>query len=173
MIIAIALSFLTIAFLMYMNMQESSILKTVKFLSLLYFLFILGWIDIKTRRIPNKLLLLLIALRAAFFVTEAVIEPSFIRYNLLLMLIGCLIGGGILLVCRILVKNSIGMGDIKLFGVLGVYFGYDILYVMFFSFLCSAVYSMIMLISRKKSRKDTIPMAPFVFLGTILGILLI
>lgn len=161
----------TILFLIYMYYQNSSVLKTIKFLLLLYFLFYFGWMDIKTRKISNHILLILIGIRIIFFVIEIILEPSFLHYNLYLMLVGCLIGGGILLICRIIIKNSIGMGDIKLFGVLGMYFGYDILYVMFFSFLCSAFYSIVMIVKKKKSRKDTIPLAPFVFLGTILEIL--
>lgn len=160
-------------FLAYMYYQQSTALKTMKYLLLLYFLLYFGWIDIKTRKISNKFLLLFISMRIVFFIAETALEPSFIYYNIYLILAGCLIGGGILLICRIIVKNSIGMGDIKLFGVLGMYFGPDILYVMFFSFLCSALYSLFMIIRKKKSRKDTIPLAPFVFLGTLLEILLV
>ncbi len=163
----------TILFYIYMYNQNNSMLKIIKFLLLSYILFYLAWMDIKTRKIGNKFILLLIMIRFIFLFIETMLERSFLFYNLYLMFIGCLIGGGILLICRMIVKNSIGMGDIKLFGVLGMYFGYDILYVMFFSFLCSALYSFLMIIRKKKSRKDTIPLAPFVFLGTILELIVV
>ena len=65
------------------------------------------------------------------------------------------------------------MGDIKLFAVLGLYFGYDIINLMFFSFLCTAIYSIYLLLFKKKKKKDSVPMGPFIFLGTILSFILI
>lgn len=148
-------------------------LKSLKFLSVLYSLLFLGWIDIKTRKIPNRLLLLMLVLRIVFFAAETILDVSFLRQNLVFMLAGSMIAGGILFLCRLVSRDSIGMGDIKLFLVLGMYFGYDILYVMFFSFFCSALYSLFMMAGKKITKKDTIPLAPFVWAGTVLSIILI
>lgn len=163
----------TCLFFWFMEKQGSPILKSLKFLSVLYSLLFLGWMDIKTRKIPNKILLLMLFLRFLFFFAETVLDVSFVRQNLVFMLAGGMLAGGILLICRLVSRDSIGMGDIKLFIVLGMYFGYDILYVMFFSFLCSALYSLFMMAGKKITKKDTIPLAPFVWFGTVLSILLI
>lgn len=57
----------TILFYIYMYNQNNSMLKIIKFLLLSYILFYLAWMDIKTRKIGNKLILLLIMIRFIFY----------------------------------------------------------------------------------------------------------
>lgn len=164
---------LAISFYIYMEANGSIFPKTLKYLSMLFILAAIAWIDWKTRKIPNTLLLLLICTRLLFFVYESIKEPDYTRFNLVQMGFGALLCLVILLICRLLVRNSIGMGDIKLFAILGIYFGYDVMHVMFFSFLCTAIYSIYLLASKKMKKKDSVPMGPFIFLGTVLSIVCI
>jgi len=161
---------LAVFFCIYMEANGSVLAKILKYLSMLFILAAIAWVDWRVRKIPNMLLLLLISTRFLFFAYESIKEPDYIRFNLIQMGFGALLCLAVLLFCRILVRNSIGMGDIKLFAVLGTYFGYDVLRVMLFSFLCTAAYSIYLLVFKKMNKKDSVPMGPFIFFGTILSI---
>ena len=70
-------------------------------------------------------------------------------------------------------KNSIGMGDIKLFAVMGLYQGlWGVINSVFFSLAASFVISIAFLITKKKGRKDSIAFAPSIFVGTVVAICL-
>lgn len=161
------------AFYIYMEADSPVLARTFKYLAMLLVLAAVGWIDWKVRKIPNILVLALICIRLLFFIYESIKEPDYISFNIIQMLFGAALCLIILLICRVLVHNSIGMGDIKLFAVLGLYFGYDVIYVMFFSFLCTAVFSIYLLAFKKMKKKDSVPLGPFIFLGTILSIIFI
>lgn len=72
--------------------------------------------DFTRRRIPNWCLLALTAI--AFLV-------AIIRRNLLESLLGGVICLSVMLIIRLLAKRGIGMGDIKLAGVMGLIVGLD------------------------------------------------
>lgn len=163
---------MTVAFYIFMDSNNSILMKTFKYMCMLYMLLVIAWIDLRVQKIPNAILLVMIILRFIFFTFESLNMPEFMRYNLLDMLSGSLFCLVLLVVCRIIVKNSIGMGDIKLFTVLGMYFGFDVLRVMLFSFFCTAIYSICLMIFKKKTRHDSVPMGPFVFIGTVITIIL-
>lgn len=164
---------LAVSFYIYMDTNGSAIAKTLKYLTMLCVLATIAWIDYKASKIPNTLLIVLIAARLIFFIYESIKEPDYIKFNIIQMTFGAFLCLALLLLCRIIIRNSIGMGDIKLFAVLGLYFGYDIINLMFFSFLCTAIYSIYLLLFKKKKKKDSVPMGPFIFLGTILSFILI
>ena len=68
-------------------------------------------------------------------------------------------------------RNSIGMGDVKLFALMGLYQGlWGAFNAVFFSFVVSFVAAVALLATRKKNRKDVIPFGPSVLLGTILAV---
>ena len=62
-----------------------------------------------------------------------------------------------------LATDAMGGGDIKLITGLGAVFGVEgVLFTVFFSFVIGAVISVILLITKVKSRKDEIPFGPFI-----------
>ena len=82
---------------------------------------------------------------------------------------GALIGGGIFLLAHFISKGGVGMGDVKLFAVIGFYVGNgSIMAAAFLSVMAGAVYSITMLLFKKIKLKEEIPFAPFIFVGTIL-----
>ncbi|WP_051912611.1 prepilin peptidase [Carnobacterium funditum] len=66
-------------------------------------------------------------------------------------------------------SQGIGGGDVKLFGVLGLFFGFELtLLVLFIACLVSLVTGLIFFYFKKKSRQTPFPFAPFIFLGAFL-----
>ena len=62
-----------------------------------------------------------------------------------------------------------GLGDVKLMGALGLYFGFvNIIIVAIISFLVGAILSIILLITRIKKSDEYIPFGPFIVIGTFI-----
>lgn len=73
------------------------------------------------------------------------------------------------LLAHFISKGGIGMGDVKLFAVIGCYVGSrSIMSAAFLSVLSGAVYCIVMLLLKKIKLKEEIPFAPFIFVGTML-----
>ena len=64
-----------------------------------------------------------------------------------------------------------GLGDVKLVGALGLYFGLaNIIIVSLISFLVGAILSIILLITRIKKSDEYIPFGPFIVIGAFVTI---
>jgi len=128
--------------------------------------YLLARIDYKEKKIPNIIILALIGIRAVFLLYEILVSIEIWQTALLYPVIGAVIGGGIILIAMILSRSGIGMGDVKMLMVIGLFVGStEILDTMFYMFLLSAVGGACLLISKKAKMKDSIPMAPFAFAG--------
>jgi len=146
-----------------------SIWKKLRYLVLMAALFFISWIDQKNKRIPNKILGILLAVRGVLIAAEWLAYPAVGMAILISALSGALLGGIIFLLARFLSKGGVGMGDVKLFIVIGTYLGSgSIMAAVFLSVMVSAAYSIVMLMLKKIKLKEEIPFAPFIFIGTIL-----
>lgn len=86
---------------------------------------------------------------------------------------GCLLGGGVFFLCRMLTKGGVGMGDVRVFGILGLLYGMNYTFsIMFFTILLMAVYGLGAVFARKKDMKSHVPMGPFVLAAYLLCCLL-
>lgn len=146
-----------------------SVPKILRYLILLETMFLIAWIDQRERRIPNKILLGMLTVRMLILAFEWALVPSMGMALLISSVLGMLLGGGMFLLAHFLSRGGVGMGDVKLFAVIGWYVGGgSIMALVFLTALVSAVYSIAMLILKKIKLKEEIPFAPFVLVGTIL-----
>lgn len=130
-------------------------------------------IDLRLQKIPNKLLLVALGARVLLAGIEFLLSVSDAVAALKSNLLGAVVLFAFFLLLLLIFKNSIGMGDVKLFAVIGLYQGFwGAMNSVFFSLLVSFVLSVFLLISRKKKRKDTISFGPSILLGTVLAIVL-
>lgn len=136
-------------------------------------LWAISLIDYRKHIIPNKYLLVLLILRFIIVILQVIFERDKLKVELLSAFIAAF--GIVLLFClmRLVVKNGIGFGDVKLFGVIGLFFGIEgLLSVVFLSFTVSFFISVFMLITKKKTKKDYLAFAPSILIGTILAVVL-
>lgn len=147
------------------------LIPQVKLLSLVLIIFPVAAVDFRIKKIPNKLLIAAVVIRiilyAVEFITYGAEAAGILKDNLT----GAVIIGGFFLILLFVFKNSIGMGDIKLFAIMGLYQGlWGAVNSVFFSLMVSFFVSVPLLITKKKGRKDTIAFGPSVLLGTIIAI---
>jgi leader peptidase (prepilin peptidase)/N-methyltransferase len=137
---------------------------------LLFCLSLIAWLDWRTKKISGRILLFLLLVKSIFLVKIWILEPGGIRFDDALLLAGggFLLGGGISFFCYLFRKSGLGGGDVKLFAVLGYYLGYGhILDVFFLSFLLAGSCGMILMICKKITRKQSLPLAPFVLAAVL------
>ncbi len=131
-------------------------------------------IDLRVKKIPNKLVLLLLLLRIVCMIISIVLAPDRAVVIIVGSLIGMAVGGGIILVMRLFSRSAAGAGDLKMFAVLGAYFGLQgLMQTMIYTLFASALVAIVLLLLRKAGMKSTMPMAPFMLWGlTVYYILL-
>jgi leader peptidase (prepilin peptidase)/N-methyltransferase len=90
-------------------------------------------------------------------------------------LIGAVVASGGLLVLALLYPRGMGMGDVKLALLLGLYLGWlslgHVLLGLFLGFLLGSVVGIGLLVTGVRGRKDHLPFAPFLAAGAVLAVL--
>ena len=147
-------------------------LDLIKYLILTPMLLSVVVIDYKLQIIPNRLNLTMFEIGLVFIFLYGISNVA-IAIN---MILGMLVGGGIFLAITLLGglvygKEAMGLGDVKLMGALGLYFGLvNIIIIALLSFLIGAVLSIFLLITKIKKTDEYIPFGPFIVLGTFITI---
>lgn len=153
---------------------EHSVLFILKRLGLLSILWIIAPIDYRYKRIPNWFLAVGAGYRVVIFLGELIWEREVLLSTILSEGIAFLMIGVILIVCLLIMKNSMGAGDIKLMLLMCLFQGIaGVAASLFCSMLVSFVIAVFLLLTKKKNRKDTIPFGPCVLVGTYLSIFLV
>lgn len=128
--------------------------------------------------IPDKILIPIgaVVLVAALINTllSRVLGLDFFVYvpNIWNLIFGIIIGGGLFLVFVLVSKEKwMGWGDVKLGAFLGAILGYPLVLVaLFFAFILGSIYSIFLIVQKKKSMKDVVPFGPFLVLGGLIAL---
>jgi len=148
-------------------------LATVKALYLIAFSMVIAYVDQKEQIIPNKLLIVLLWSALLFRIIEIAMQPAALIQIAGSAAMGGVLGGGIFLAAHLLYRSGIGAGDVKLFGVIGLYVGnYTVFGIMLISLLLVAVAGVGAMICKKGGLKQEVPFGPYVAAGVILAMLL-
>ncbi len=145
----------------------------LKHVALVGLLFPLAYEDFFIRRISNKVILAGLIIRAVFFILEAVFCTEMFFNILKQSLLGFLVGVAFLIIGTVIIRQGIGMGDVKMIMMMGLFQGlYPVLISLMFSLVVSFFTAVVLLIRKAKGRKDTLPFAPNVLVGTFVSIAL-
>lgn len=170
-IMMIVISVLYILLLLTIGIEDK--LKLIQFLLLTPMLVSAFCIDYKLQIIPNRLTLTMF---------ETGIVFSFLRglnnLNVAVeMWLGMILGAGIFIILTFLgnivfKKETMGFGDVKLMGALGLFFGWrNIIAITILSFFIAAIFSLVLIIKNKIKKQDIsefIPFGPFIVLATFI-----
>lgn len=152
---------------------ENTFLFTLKRVVLLALLWPVAYTDFRTCRIPNLFIAAGLAARGLILAAEVILERDTLPAYLLSEVAAAAVLFLSSTLCNLIVKNSIGAGDRKLFLVMGLLLGLQGTWeAVFLSLIVSFFSAVMLLIMRKKTRKDVIPFGPALAAGTYLSIFL-
>jgi leader peptidase (prepilin peptidase)/N-methyltransferase len=121
-------------------------------------------IDLEHRIIPNKILLP----SAVFGIAAAVaLQPD----SLLELGIAGAGAFAAFLLAAIAYPAGMGMGDVKLAGVMGLFLGTAVIPALFVAFLVGTLVGLVVIADGSEGRKKGVPFGPFLALGGIAGLI--
>ena len=150
---------------------ELSVFSLLKSAILIILSYIAMVFDINTKRIPNTLVLVMIA-GWLFLMVPMIYTDTGNGFSIMMdSLYGLLIGGGLFLLVYLLSSKGLGGGDVKFMAAAGLYLGLaDILPAILYGTVLAALTGFILVLFKKIDRKDKIPLAPFLFTGIMITV---
>ncbi|MCF8009133.1 MAG: prepilin peptidase [Halanaerobiales bacterium] len=135
------------------------------FILLISILIVVSFIDIKYQIIPNEITFIFIPL-------GLILSLLFNHISFVNSLLGLVIPAGLLLLIAFIYKKGMGLGDVKLIGMIGVFIGWRYALVsIFIGALFGSLYGIYMMVIGNMDRKTKIPFGPFISLGAVIMIL--
>ena len=148
-------------------------LRALVFAAFFWVLVVLTVIDLEHKLLPTRIIYPAIASGAVLLVADALLRDDVGR--LTDAAIGAAVFGFFFFAVAFAVPRGMGMGDVRLSYLLGMFLGYlggvgIVLLGMFLSFFSGALIGGIAALVTKGGRKMKIPFGPFLALGTVLAI---
>ena len=164
--VSLALVAAIITITLFAIIQSPYISEIVSGYVTVIFLLWLAVIDYKSFTLPNIILLAWLGCRIVLIFAGIAVTASF---DILISSISGAVAMGILfLIVYYASKRSLGGGDVKLSFVLGlaitIYMAFT---AVFLSLILCAIFSSVAVALKKLTRKDPVPLGPFLFIGTV------
>ena len=135
---------------------------------------LLAVVDLRTLRLPNRVVLTGVVGAVVLLTGAAAADdawPALARAAL-----GGGVAFGVLLVLALVAPSGMGMGDVKLAGMLGLYLGWlgwpELVTGLFLGFGVQAVLGLALIAVRRAGRKTELPFGPALIVGTLVAALL-
>jgi leader peptidase (prepilin peptidase) / N-methyltransferase len=125
---------------------------------------VIAFIDLDHMIIPN-----VIVLPAALVGLAASIALDPVRWWV--YLVAAVGSSAFLFVLALIWPGGMGMGDVKLALLMGAVLGAVVVVAFFLAFLFGAVVGLVLILSKRKGRKDAIPFGPYLALGSVIALL--
>jgi leader peptidase (prepilin peptidase) / N-methyltransferase len=120
--------------------------------------------DLELRVIPNKVL---IVSAVAGVVLAAALDTS----SLAERAIGAAAAGGLLFAVALAYPRGMGLGDVKLAAVMGLYLGRSVAPALLIAFLAGSLFGLALIASKgAEARKQAVPFGPFLALGGVIAL---
>lgn len=130
--------------------------------------------DYKRHTIPNAILKVMLLVWAVIEGIAILLDMGTGLNLLFYSILGGAVGGISFLICYILAKGQLGAGDVKLMFVLGLFLtSQRIMGSMIYGITICCIYSVIQLLRKKIGMKDGVPLAPFLYIGTLITLMIL
>lgn len=136
--------------------------ETLIFLFLVSYLIIISFIDLHEQIIPN-------VLSYSGIIIGLILSIFFNHISFVDSLLGLLIPAGALLIIAIIFKGGMGIGDVKLVGMIGTFIGFKYTLIgIFLGAFIGSVVGIAKLVKGDIERKTPIPFGPFINIGALI-----
>ena len=135
--------------------------------------FAASYFDLKERRVPNKLILMMLGTWAFAMSVRLLIDFESAIQVMSDGAIGATVSGGLFMVVYLLSRKGLGGGDVKFMAAAGLFlgFGASIMTILIGS-VFAAVTGIILILLKRIGRKDPITLVPFLQAGIIAAYIL-
>lgn len=133
----------------------------------------LAWIDARTHLLPNRIIFPWYPAALLLLGTTAALAADW--GALLRLALAGLVLFAFYLVLHLVQPGGMGMGDVKLAGILGMYLGFltweHLLLATLVTFVLGGLFGVVMIIARRATRKSAIAFGPFMVAGAAAALL--
>jgi len=125
--------------------------------------------DLKEKRIPNRVLLIMLGVWAVYILANMAADLSTALQLAAMGLGGMIFNGIVFIIGYFLTKKKLGGGDVKLAAVLGLFFTTEKSFgVLLYGLILCSLVSAVLLIAKKTKAGAQIPLCPFLFAGAVI-----
>lgn len=162
--IFVLLTIITLILLIFLYRQYGYNYLFYKYSILIIMLNICTIIDLEKRIIFDGVIIVGLVIGLIFIIMEPKGLESYSYIG------GCLTGG-FFAVISFCLNDCIGLGDLKLISVIGLYVGFKmVVCIVFFAFIIAGVIGLLKLIFKRSKIDERMAFAPFLFLGSIISL---
>lgn len=155
------------------NFYNGNLCDYVKTIAIASLMWPMALIDNKFKRIPNKLIVLGLIYRLIILFFEIVFFREGLVYTVVFELIAALGIGTILILSLFIIKNGIGMGDIKFFMLMGLFLGaYRLLSAVFIVMIIAFFIALYKLFIKKEGKKAEFAFGPSIAIGSLISFII-
>jgi len=130
--------------------------------------------DLDTKLIPNRILGPATIIASGLLIVGGIISGE--RFALLWAVVGGTAYFGVMFILALISRGGLGFGDVKMSFLIGIFAGYlslgHVVVAGVGAFLLGGVVALVLLATRRSSRKDSIPFGPFMTVAGIGAVLL-
>ena len=127
--------------------------------------------DIKTKLIPNKLVLAMLAAWALTMPPKMFFDITSAVALMADSALGFAIGGGLFLLVYLISRKGLGGGDVKFMAAAGLYLGLGgTVPAILYGTVLAALTGFALVLLKKIGRKDAMPLAPFLYAGILITV---
>ncbi|MCL2424915.1 MAG: A24 family peptidase [Oscillospiraceae bacterium] len=154
------------------RVSELSTFHILNFSILIIFSYAAMVFDIKTKRIPNLLVLIMMLGWLLIIVPTLFINTEHGIRLLADSIFGLLLAGGLFLLVYFVSRKGLGGGDVKFMAAVGLYLGFaEVLPTILYGTILAAITGLILILLKKIDRKGKMPLVPFLFVGIMITLL--
>jgi len=133
---------------------------------------VLSIVDFRELRLPNKYVYPAYVIVALGLALPAAVDNHWDAFGT--AMICALVGLAIFMLMHVVYPSGLGMGDVKLAGIIGMITGWiswgTSLVALMLAFFLSAIVSIVLLATRRATMKSALPFGPFMLGGALLAV---
>lgn len=123
-----------------------------------------AWTDLKCRKVSNRWCLCGVIAATVLLIVQSTLEKDGLTF-LIGRILAALFAGGFLLLGTVIRRGGIGMGDVKVFFVLGLLLGAErVGIVLFLTLVVALIVAAVGLVIKRMNRKYPLPLCTFAYI---------
>jgi len=151
-----------------------NVFALLRYTMILVFGYLAMLIDLNTRHIPNSLILSMLSVWLFVMIPQIFLDTETGIRLLKDSVLGLLTGGGLFLLVYLISRNGLGGGDVKFMAAAGLYLGFrSTIPAILYGTTLAALTGIVLILLKKIGRKDTMPLAPFLYVGILITVFMV